>query len=249
MMKIVFLGVGEAFDEKFPNSSHLILSDTKLLLDCGYTAPVQIWKYNPDQSLLDALYISHTHADHYFGIPPLLTRMWEEKRKKPLTIICPRGSKQTVEELIEYGYRGISGLYEFTINYREADAQRSIWLKEFKLSFSQTEHPANNHAVKISDGNHKVCYSGDGMFRKETEDLYRNADLVIHEAYTLDKKIPNHACIKDLIDMAKRNNVKCLALTHLQRDFRKIELEKLKKEVQNEEVKVLIPEPFEEYEF
>ncbi|UCF87211.1 MAG: hypothetical protein JSV71_00440 [Nitrospiraceae bacterium] len=174
--------------------------------------------------------------------------MWEEKRKKPLTIVCPRGSKQTVEELIEYGYQGISGLYEFTISYREIDAQQSIRLKELELSFAQTEHPASNHAIKISDGNHSVCYSGDGMFREETEQLYRNADLVIHEAYTFNKKIPNHACIKDLIEMAKRNNVKCLALIHLQRDFRKREIMKLKKEVQKEEVKILIPEPFEEYE-
>ena len=33
-MKIIFLGVGEAFDETLPNNSHLILSDTNLLLDC-----------------------------------------------------------------------------------------------------------------------------------------------------------------------------------------------------------------------
>jgi ribonuclease BN (tRNA processing enzyme) len=61
--------------------------------------------------------------------------------------------------------------------------------------------------------------------------------------------IPNHACIADLIEMAKRNSVKCLALTHLQRDFRKRELKKLKEEIQNEDVNVLIPEPFEEYTF
>jgi ribonuclease BN (tRNA processing enzyme) len=248
-MKIVFLGVGEAFDETLPNNSHLILSDTTLLLDCGYSAPGQIWKYSPDQSLIDGLYISHTHADHYFGIPALLTRMWEEKREKPLTIICPRGSRQIVEELIEYGYRGISNLYEFTIHYREADAEQSIGLNELELSFAPTEHPENNYAIKIHAGGHTVCYSGDGMFRKETEELYRNADLVIHEAYSPDKKIPNHACIADLIEMAKRNSVKCLALTHLQRDFRKRELKKLKEEIQNEDVNVLIPEPFEEYTF
>lgn len=248
-MKLVFLGVGEAFDENYPNSSHLILSETKLLLDCGYTSPIQMWKYHPDQSFLDAVYVSHPHADHYFGIPPLLTRMWEEKRKKPLTIVCPRGSKQTVKQLIEYGYEGISDLYEFTISYLEADAQQSIRIRELELSFARTEHPASNHAIMIRDGNHTICYSGDGMFSEESEQLYRNADLLIHEAYTFNKKIPNHACIRDLIEMAKRNNVKCLALTHLQRDFRKREIIKLKKEVQNEEIKVLIPEPFEEYEF
>ncbi len=56
-MKVIFLGVGEACDERVPNNSHLILSDTKLLLDCGYSAPPQLWKYNPDASFLDAIYI------------------------------------------------------------------------------------------------------------------------------------------------------------------------------------------------
>ncbi len=246
-MKIIFLGVGEAFDESLPNNSHLILSDTVLLLDCGYNIPSQIWKYNPDQSFLDAIYISHTHADHYFGIPPLLTRMWEEKRKKPLTIICPGGSKQTVEELIEYGYKGISEKFGFRINFIEGSRSQTIRLNEFELSFAPTEHPAGNHAIRVGKGDSAVCYSGDGMFLKETEKIYSNAGLVIHEAYSFDKKIPNHACITDLIQMAERNNIKCLALTHLQREFRKREIAALRKNLLEKKLKVIIPQPLEEY--
>ncbi|KKQ21582.1 MAG: Beta-lactamase domain-containing protein, partial [Parcubacteria group bacterium GW2011_GWA2_37_10] len=48
-MKIIFLGVGEAFDENIPNNSHLVITErTKLLLDCGMTAAPQVWKFNPD---------------------------------------------------------------------------------------------------------------------------------------------------------------------------------------------------------
>ena len=76
-MKVVFIGVGEAGDENYPNNSSIILSDTKLLLDCGFAVPQQLWRYNADQDLVDAIYISHMHADHYFGIPVLLIRMLE----------------------------------------------------------------------------------------------------------------------------------------------------------------------------
>jgi ribonuclease BN (tRNA processing enzyme) len=247
-MKIVFLGVGEAFDEEFANNSVLIRSGMNLLLDCGYSAPGNLWKLYPDQSFLDALYISHTHADHYFGVPPLLVRMWEEKREKPFTIICPKGSISTVEELVEYGYKGISERFGFTITFKEAEEAKTITLNELELSFARTEHPANNHALKVSDGKHSVCFSGDGMFTEETEKLYRNSDLVIHEAYLYDTKLPGHACVTDLVQMAKANNIACLALTHLQREFRKNYSDTLKKELVDEKIRVIVPKPSEEFE-
>ena len=95
-MKVIFLGVGEAFDENNPNNSHLVLSGkTSLLLDCGFVVPYQLWKYNNDQSFLDGVYITHPHADHYFGLPALLVRMSEEKRTRQFTIICQKGFKKT----------------------------------------------------------------------------------------------------------------------------------------------------------
>ena len=85
------------------------------------------------------------------------------------------------------------------------------------------------------------------MFTKETERLYEKADLVIHEAYLFDKKIPYHSSIKALIQMVKRNNIKCLALTHLQRDMKKKKLEMIKNEVSKKNFEIIIPISLEEY--
>jgi len=249
-MKVLFLGVGEACDEDYPNNSHLILSGTTtLLLDCGYSVPGQLWRYDPSPSFLDAIYISHRHADHYFGIPALLVRMWEEKRTKPLTFICRRGLREIVRELIEYGYKGLSGRLQFRINFMEVEEKQTIALDELKLTFAPTIHSAENLAVRVSDGNRAVCYSGDGMFNEETERLYKGADLLIHESYQFARGFPGHACIEDLISMAERNNVRCLALTHLQRNFRKKELADIKSRISRERLSIIIPEPFEEYLF
>ena len=114
-MKVVFLGVGEAFDERYPNHSHLVLSaKTALMLDCGDSAVRQLWKYTKDHSLVNALYITHRHSDHLFGIPALLGRMLEEGRKKNLTIICSEQLKSDVERLTEHAYFGINS-YGFEI--------------------------------------------------------------------------------------------------------------------------------------
>ena len=246
-MKIISLGVGEAFDETLPNNSHLILSKTNLLLDCGYSIPPQMWKYNPSQSFLDAVYISHLHADHYFGIPALLTRMWEEKRKKPLTIICQKGAKAQIEELVDYAYKGIASKFEFKLDFIEAKEGKTINFNEFKLSFAPTIHSADNLAIKISDKTHAICYSGDGQFTEETEKLYNGADLAIHEAFTFNEKLQNHSCIADLIGMAKRNKIKCLALTHIRRDVRKNQMDLIKEKISKEKIKVIVPEPLEKF--
>ncbi len=248
-MKIIFLGVGEAFDEKIPNNSHLILSKTNILLDCGYSVPRQLWRFNSDQSFLDAIYISHRHADHYFGIPALLVRMWEEKRKNSLTIICQKGLKKIIEELIEYGYQRFSNKFEFDVDFIEVEDSQTIQFNELKLSFAPTIHSVSNLAIKISDGKNTVCYSGDGTFNERTEKLYKNSDLVIHEAYSFDKKIAGHGCITDLISMAKKNNIRCLALTHLQRELRKKEIDRIKEKISNEKIKIIIPNPLDEYSF
>ncbi len=244
-MKIVFIGVGEACDEYQPNNSHLLISETILLLDCGYSTPPQLWRYNSDPSFLDAIYITHRHADHYFGIPPLFVRMWEEKRTKPLTIICQMGLKKTIEELIEYGYKGLYERLTFSLNFLEVEEGKRYTFNELNLEFASTEHAVKNLAIKVSDGKCAICFSGDGMFTEETKRLYRGSDLVIHEAYLLEGHHPNHACIMELMDMARRNEIRCLALTHLQRDTRRKDIEAIRAMIEKEGLNIIIPAPFE----
>ena len=43
-MRVTFAGVGEAFDEKLPNTSLLVQSESSsILLDCGFTAACTLW--------------------------------------------------------------------------------------------------------------------------------------------------------------------------------------------------------------
>jgi len=246
-MKVIFLGVGEAFDERLLNNSHLVISKTKLLLDCGYAIPPQVWKYNDNQSFLDVIYISHFHADHYFGIAALLTRMGEECRTKKLIIIGQKGIKKKIKNLMEMAYKGFYKKLKFKIDYKEIKENQTIKLNELTLRFSPTLHPEKNLAIKISNKKHSICYSGDGDFSKKTEKMYKNSELIIHEAYSLNEEKPAHANINKVINMAKKNNVKCIALTHIGRRTRKNEMKSIKKMVSKSKNKVIIPKNFQEY--
>ena len=205
-MRVIFLGVGEACDETLPNNSHILISKTKLLLDCGYSIPQQLWKYNPDPDFLDAIYISHPHADHYFGLPAYLIRLNQDGRKKAMAIICSKELIVKIKSLLECGYKGSAAKYNYKISFLEAKKNKKIRLNELVMEFAPTIHPVNNLAVKIANGKKALCYSGDGMFVDSTERMYRNADLVIHEAFKFDQVHEGHAIITDLAEMAERAN-------------------------------------------
>ncbi len=247
-MKIISLGVGEAFDKDLPNNSHLVISDkTTILLDCGYSIPQQFWKLEKNPDFLDAIYISHKHADHFFGLPILLMRMWEDKRTKRLEIICQEGLSDFLKTFTETAYKGFSEKFDYEIKFTGIQNGQNIKLNDLELTFAPTIHSIENMAIKVNDGNNSMCYSGDGQFIKETEELYKDSDLVIQETYLYDERRLGHASIKDAIEMAERQNIKCLFLTHMQRDFRKKELPSLINNLKSDKVKVIIPEPFGEY--
>lgn len=246
-MKVTFLGIGEAFDENTPNNSHLILTErTKLLLDCGLTAAPQVWKFNPDQSFLDAIYISHWHADHYFGLPALLVRMKEEERKRPLTIISRKGFSEQFKSLIDLAYSGFREKLGLEIEIVEVEENKGIEFQDLKLNFQKTVHSGENFAVKITSGKNTIAYGGDGS-PIAGSDFYKNLDLLILETYLYDKEIIGHSSIVSAIKFAEDNNVKCLALTHINRFFRRNELPKLRDKIKSDKVKIIIPEPLDEY--
>lgn len=247
-MKITFLGVGEAFDTNVPNNSHLIeTGETKLLLDCGMTAAPQMWKFNPDPSFLDAVYISHWHADHYFGLPGLLLRMWEggEGRIRPLTIISKKGFKEQFAKLMDMAYLDFQQKFKYEIKIIETQEGEQVAFQDLMLNFAKTVHSGENFAVKVSDGEKTMAYSGDGSPTPGT-DFYKNLDLLILETYLYDKEIIGHSSIVSAIKFAEGNDVKCLALTHINRDLRKKELPSLQDNIKSDKVKIIIPEPMDE---
>ncbi len=250
-MKVIFLGVGEAFDENTPNNSHLVATEkTTMLLDCGLTAAPQVWKYNPDRSFLDAIYITHWHADHYFGLPGLLLRMWEggaSGRTRPLTIISKKGFKEQFEKLMDLAYLGFKDKFSFKVEIIEVEEGKEIEFQDLKLNFQKTVHSGENFAIKVSDDKNTMAYNGDGSPIAGT-DFYKDLDLLILETYLLDKEIIGHSSISSGIKFAEDNNVKCLALTHINRDFRKNELEKNREKIKSDKVKIIIPEPLDEYD-
>lgn len=59
------------------------------LVDCGEGTQHQITKSHLSIANLEAIFITHVHGDHCFGLPGLLASLSMHKRQSPLTIVAP----------------------------------------------------------------------------------------------------------------------------------------------------------------
>ena len=237
-MKITFLGVGEAFDEK---ESHVCIlveaSGRRMIIDCGSTAPPEIWKNCERPDYLDGIFISHFHADHFFGLPALMIRMWEDGRTRPFYLFGPLGMQKRVEVLMESAYPGSmprrdgkEGGIPFTLRFREL--QRSHRWDDWNLRVVNTKHTVQNLGLRLEAGKKVLCYSGDGMFTPTAAKLYSNASLIIHETYkesSTELRKRTHCTIDQLERLDDMARPKQIALVHLHRDLRKKRASILKK--------------------
>ncbi len=242
-MKAEILGCGEAFDERLPNTSILLRAgSTTALLDCGYSVPPRVWSAVGGADEIELIYISHPHADHYFGLPPLLGRMWEDGRTKPLVILSQAAVLDQLRTLMEYGYRSLSTRFKYAIDYRAAEPGTTSDVCGASFDFAQTNHSVTNYAVRIRTEGKSFCYSGDGMFTKESTELFADADLLVHEAYFFESS-PVHADIGSLIAMAEQQRVNRLALVHIQRILRREPTQIVAAMARAQVSKVSLPEP------
>jgi ribonuclease Z len=232
-MQVVFLGVGEAFDETLPNTSILVrcglgASRVTVLLDCGFTAPPQFWRAEPSADALDAVWISHFHGDHFMGLPALLVRFWEERRTKPLTILGQKGVEPLTRQSVDLAYSGFYEKIRFPILYQEVEPGGKEAVQRITFRAAENDHSRRDLALRLDAGGKSVFYSGDGRPTPETIALAGKSDLIIHEAFHLDTPLPGHGTVMGCLEMARTCGASALALVHIQRQARKEVLARFK---------------------
>lgn len=255
-LRVIFTGVGEAFDERLDNCSLLVRSDTAMvLLDCGFSAPFAFWRLalssDLDPMALDAVWISHFHGDHFMGLPALLLRFMEEGRTRPLTVVGPRGVAGMVLRAADLAYAfvgdGVRAGKPYRVDFVEASDGGHMDLLGLGWGFAAPEHSGSALALRLDEpgaSNGSLFYSGDGKPTKATRDLARGCGLVVHEAYSLDADTAGHGTVAGAVDFARRAGAAALALVHINRAARhqrRAEIERLA--AASEGPPVFIPEP------
>jgi ribonuclease Z len=151
---------------------------------------------------LDAVFITHIHSDHVFGLAELVLSRWIETQfdevATPLSIFAPSGgAARFVKRMLEP--------YDEDIHLRrEHMGSREVVLdaQEFPASFTPVEVWASpdravvvesvavHHepvpdavAYKVTTPDGSVVISGDTRVCQEVEDFSRHANVLVHEAF------------------------------------------------------------------
>lgn len=229
-MKVTFLGVGEAFDPVLSNTSlHVETGCVSLILDCGFSVGLAVWRFCDAPLEVDALYVTHYHGDHFLGIPAFLAASMEGGRSRPLTVYGQSGLEERVRKAVELAYPGVLNKLGFPIDYVECAPGDVRRLGDVRLSFARAEHGTPCLSLRVDDDRCSLFYSGDGGMNAATETLAQGCDLVILESYNLESTASGHGSIDDSVDFARRVNASRLACVHVNRRVRKQQFPEIEK--------------------
>jgi ribonuclease BN (tRNA processing enzyme) len=88
-MKLTWNGTGSAWADFYGNSSAVLeAGGQRLLIDCGHTVPARLRQMGLSQRDIDAVFISHLHGDHIYGLEEWGFRSYLHWHTKPRLLIA-----------------------------------------------------------------------------------------------------------------------------------------------------------------
>jgi len=228
-LRVLFCGVGEAFDETLPNTCLLVEARAgserrEVLLDCGFTAPYSYWRLG---HLLDAspegpdiVWLSHFHGDHFLGFPALAARLKQAGRTRGLAVAGRRGVGMAVSRALDLAYPALREKLGFELRYHECEPGECLEIEGISFAGAYTTHSEPCLALRLEDGETSLYYSGDGAPAPECLALAWGAGLIVQEAFGLEAVRPGHGSVAEAVELARMANPGAMALVHLERRLR-----------------------------
>ena len=139
MLDICLLGTGGMMPlpDRWLTSALIRFNGKMILVDCGEGTQITLRKVEWGFKSIDAICITHFHADHVAGLPGLLLTIGNSGREESLKIIGPKGLKKVVECLTY-----ISPQLPFDLELIEVDDydNRSIDINGISIEYLLLDH-------------------------------------------------------------------------------------------------------------
>ena len=223
-MRIQFLGCGDAFGSggRFNTCISVEGRGGRCLLDCGASSLVALKRSGVDPQTIEAILITHLHADHFGGLPFFILDAQFSKRRTPLTIAGPAGLHDLLPQAMELFFPGSAKtIQKFELAVVEWESRKRTVINHVAVTPYEVYHDgtAPFFALRVEMDGRVVTYSGDTEWCDGLADAARAADLFICEAYFYEKRVKSHLDVKTLEAHLPEVRPKRLILTHLGPDM------------------------------
>jgi ribonuclease BN (tRNA processing enzyme) len=232
-MRLTVLGKSPSWqDAGGACSGYLIEEDgTSVLLDCGNGVFSKLRRFR-DYISIDAVVISHLHADHFLDLVPFSYALTYAPRQQPLPVdrwpgtdhparpklFAPTGATEVFRQIV--GAWGNEDLIENAFEIEEFEPDSVLEVGTMRFRFQDVPHFTTTFAIEISsmNGGGRITYGADCSPNEKLVEFARGTDLLIVEA-TLPRPertgIRGHLTPEEAGDHGCRAGVKRMLLTHV----------------------------------
>lgn len=199
-MKVTVLGTGTPYPhgDRFGPAILVEAAGKKLLFDCGRGVLIRLRQAGVQANDIDAVFLTHLHSDHVVGLPDLLLTGWLLGRTEPLRLWAPAGGRKMAQHLVQ--------AFAFDRRVRERTAKLPGKGAEFEVhevgaaeiyddggvrvkAFVVDHGPVKPaFGYRIDYAGHAVVISGDTRFSENLITSAKDADCLIHVAWSIDAK-------------------------------------------------------------
>lgn len=203
-MDILMLGTGNAFAKRYFNNNALLFHNGyTLMIDCGTTAPLSLHQLGMQPDAINAIIITHIHADHTGGLEEFAYRMKFQYRKKPVLYVPADIAGILWDHSLRGGleqenWRSLEDYFEV----RRVQEGRPVELHDdLTVELVRTEHIPGKLSYSLLFNN-RFFYTSDMRFNPGlVTDLVRNRGCVVfHDCQFLSPGAV-HASLDELLTL------------------------------------------------
>jgi ribonuclease Z len=176
------------------------------LIDCGEGTQHQFLRYKKKMNRIEAIFISHLHGDHYFGLMGVLNTLHLQKRSEPLRLFGPAG----LSEIIIVHFRHSNTVLGYPLVFKETSTQTPalIWENEhLTVETIPLRHslPCAGFLLREKKGRRKLIQErllpdftpSEYIDLKHQRDIIRNGKAIPYDYFSYEVKPRSYAFCSD----------------------------------------------------
>jgi ribonuclease BN (tRNA processing enzyme) len=219
---ITLLGTGDAFGSggRLQTCFHVRSREGAFLIDCGASSCIAMKRTGTPLLDIDAILITHFHADHFAGLPFILIESRIKKRVTPLTIAGPPGVQARISGAMDVLFPGAGMEFPFPVRWVEYADGDTLDLGCARVTAWPVSHVplTRPHALRIETDEKTIAYSGDTLWTEALRNVARGADVFLCEVSTLDGPPGIHLDLATLKQHRHALGCRKLVVTHMGED-------------------------------